>query len=62
MRNEQRYSPISTLNHWVTALLVVVMLALGYGVAAAPSEAIEEYILAIHIALGFSFYCLWRGA
>lgn len=62
MRNELRYSSISTINHWVTALLVVVMLALGYGVAAAPSEVTEEYILAIHISLGFFvlLFVAWR--
>lgn len=53
MTNKQRYSVIATINHWVTALLVVVMLALGYAVVAAPSEVVEEYVLGIHISLGF---------
>lgn len=62
MRDQDRYSPVSTLNHWVTALLVVVMLALGYAVAAAPSEMIEEYVLGIHISLGFFvlLFVVWR--
>jgi len=62
MPNQQRYSAISTINHWVTALLVVVMLALGYAVAAAPSEAIEGYVLGIHVSLGFFVFLFvaWR--
>ncbi|MDZ7828686.1 MAG: cytochrome b/b6 domain-containing protein [Halofilum sp. (in: g-proteobacteria)] len=62
MPNEQRYSSISTINHWVTALLVVVMLALGYAVAAAPSEVVEEYVLGVHISLGFFvlLFVAWR--
>jgi cytochrome b561 len=63
MSERGRYSGISTINHWVTALLVVVMLALGYAVAAAPSEAIEEYVLGIHISLGFFvfLFVIWRA-
>lgn len=62
MTNQNRYSAISTINHWVTALLVVVMLALGYTVAAAPSDIIEEYVLGIHISLGFFVFLFvaWR--
>lgn len=62
MPNEQRYSSIATINHWVTALLVIVMLALGYVVAAAPSEVVEEYVLGIHISLGFFvlLFVVWR--
>lgn len=62
MSNQHRYSAISTINHWVTALLVVVMLALGYAVAAAPSETIEDYVLGIHISLGFFVFLFvaWR--
>lgn len=62
MPNTNRYSPVSTVNHWVTALLVVVMLALGYATAAAPSEAIEDYVLGIHISLGFFVFLFvaWR--
>jgi cytochrome b561 len=63
MSERGRYSGIATINHWVTALLVVVMLALGYAVAAAPSEAIEEYVLGIHISLGFFvfLFVIWRA-
>jgi cytochrome b561 len=62
MSNQHRYSSISTINHWVTALLVVVMLALGYVVATAPSETIEDYVLGIHISLGFFVFLFvaWR--
>ncbi|MDZ7803415.1 cytochrome b [Thiohalophilus sp.] len=63
MPNQNRYSAISTINHWVTALLVVAMLALGYTVAAAPSEIIEDYVLGIHISLGFFVFLFvaWRA-
>lgn len=62
MPNQHRYSAISTINHWVTALLVVVMLALGYAAAAAPSEIIKGYVLGIHISLGFFVFLFvtWR--
>ena len=62
MSDQYRYSSISTINHWVTALLVVVMLALGLTAAAAPSEAVENYILGIHISLGFFvlIFIAWR--
>lgn len=30
MTDRDRYSSISIINHWVTALLVVVMIALGF--------------------------------
>ena len=64
MRNDERYSAISILNHWVTALLVVAMLALGWAAAAAPSEVVEEYILGVHISLGFFafLFVAWRIA
>ncbi|MEX1197588.1 MAG: cytochrome b/b6 domain-containing protein [Pseudohongiellaceae bacterium] len=64
MNNINRYSGISTINHWVTALLIVVMIALGYTVAAAPSDAIEDYVLGVHISLGFFvfLFVVWRVA
>lgn len=57
-----RYSGLSTINHWVTALLVVVMLALGFIAGAAPSETIEEFVLGVHISLGFFvlLFVIWR--
>jgi len=62
MTDPGRYSAISTINHWVTALLVVVMLVLGFAAGAAPSEAIAEYVMAIHISLGFFvlIFVAWR--
>ena len=62
MTNRHRYSAVSTINHWVTALLVVVMVALGYAAAAAPSEGIEGYVLGIHVSLGFFVFLFvaWR--
>lgn len=62
MSDSNRYSSASTINHWVTALLVVVMLALGFAAGASPSESIEEYVLGIHISLGFFVlvFIVWR--
>lgn len=62
MSNRNRYSAISTINHWVTALLVLVMLALGLAAGAAPSETIEDYVLGVHISLGFFVlvFVIWR--
>lgn len=62
MSDQNRYSSISTINHWVTALLVVVMLALGLAAGAAPLETTEDYILGVHISLGFFvlIFIAWR--
>jgi cytochrome b561 len=63
MPTKQRYTAIGTINHWVTALLVVVMLALGFAAVYAPSDAVEHYIMDIHIALGFFvlLFVVWRA-
>lgn len=63
MSDSSRYSGISTINHWITALLVVTMLALGLAAGAAPSDAIEDYVLGIHISLGFFVlvFVIWRA-
>lgn len=57
----QRYSGISILNHWITALLVTAMLTLGLTARDAPDPA-EDYIMSIHIALGFFvlLFIVWR--
>ncbi|MGM0412090.1 MAG: cytochrome b [Pseudomonadota bacterium] len=62
MSESDRYSAISTINHWVTALLVVVMLALGFAATGAPSEAVEDYVLGVHVSLGFFvlLFVVWR--
>lgn len=62
MPSKHRYSAISIINHWVTALIVVVMLALGFAIAAAPSDTIEDYLLGIHMSLGFFVFIFvaWR--
>ncbi len=61
MNASPRYSGLSILNHWITALLVVVMWVLGLAAGNAPEDA-EDYILSIHIALGFFvlLFVLWR--
>ncbi len=53
MSQKCRYSAISTINHWVTALLVTIMLILGFAASASSEEIAEDYIMSIHIGLGF---------
>lgn len=62
MSERNRYSGISTINHWITALLVVSMLVLGLTAGAAPQERIEDYVLGVHIGLGFFVlvFVAWR--
>ncbi|HKJ18427.1 MAG TPA: cytochrome b/b6 domain-containing protein [Xanthomonadales bacterium] len=62
MPDTERFSSISIINHWVTALLVVVMLVLGYIVDAAPTDPIEHFVLGVHISLGFFLllFVIWR--
>ena len=61
--HEDSYSGLSVLNHWLTALLVVAMLTLGLAAGEAP-DAAEDYIMSIHIGLGFFvlWFVLWRSA
>ncbi|MDT8408418.1 MAG: cytochrome b/b6 domain-containing protein [Wenzhouxiangellaceae bacterium] len=61
MNDNARYSGLSTLNHWITAMLVVAMWVLGLAAGEAP-DAAEDYIIWIHIALGFFvlLFVLWR--
>lgn len=63
MVEAQRYSWISTVNHWITALLVTVMLVLGFGMAAAPGEAEEAWLMTMHQSIGFLtlLFVLWRA-
>lgn len=64
MNNTSRYSGISIVNHWVTALLVIAMLVLGLAAGSAPAEVTEAYVLGVHISLGFFvfLFVLWRTA
>lgn len=64
MTTRQRYSGISTLNHWVTAILVIIMLVLGLAAAGAPDDTTEHYLMGIHIGLGFFvlLFVAWRIA
>jgi len=57
----RRYSGMSILNHWITALLVTAMLTLGLTARDAP-DAAEDYIMFIHVALGFFvlLFVAWR--
>jgi cytochrome b561 len=62
MQTESRYSGISILNHWITALLVIAMLTLGFVGGAAPNDDMEHYVMGVHVALGFFvlLFVLWR--
>ncbi|NMT64963.1 cytochrome b/b6 domain-containing protein [Marinobacter orientalis] len=64
MNAPRSYSGLSTLNHWITALVVIVMLVLGFVAAYAPDENTEGYIMGVHVALGFFvfWFVLWRVA
>jgi cytochrome b561 len=64
MDRSLRYSGVSTINHWITVLLVVAMLVLGLLADEAPSEDAEEYVLGAHISLGFFtlLFIVWRIA
>lgn len=62
MEASRRYSGISTINHWLTALLVVVMLVLGYAGGHAPNDHAEHYVMGLHVSIGFFafLFVLWR--
>lgn len=62
MDTDPRYSGLSILNHWVAAILVLVMLTLGLLADNAPSDAVEDYLMGVHVALGFFvlLVVLWR--
>lgn len=62
MDTQARYSGLSILNHWIAAILVFIMLTLGLMADKAPTDAIESYVMDVHIALGFFvlIVVLWR--
>lgn len=62
MQNTNRYSGLSVINHWITAVLVLAMLLLGFLAAGAPNDDVEHYVMGIHVGLGFFvfLFVLWR--
>lgn len=64
MSHRPRYSLISIVDHWLTALLVLAMFVLGMLGRFAPDEGAESYVMEIHFALGFFVFLLigWRIA
>ena len=62
MERSDRYSGISTVNHWITVILVIAMLVLGIVAGEATSEAAEDYVIGVHISLGFFafLFIAWR--
>lgn len=64
MTGERRYSGIATINHWLAALLVIVMMALGLLAYFAPGDEVEDFVLEVHVALGFFVFLFvaWRVA
>ena len=59
-----RYSGLSATNHWITVVLVVAMLVLGLAASEAPNDTVEDYVIGIHISLGFFafLFIVWRVA
>ncbi|HSH28019.1 MAG TPA: cytochrome b/b6 domain-containing protein [Wenzhouxiangella sp.] len=62
MPDTNRYSGISIINHWLTAVLVVIMLLIGFAAAFAPEKDIRSYLMGIHVSVGFFvlLFVLWR--
>lgn len=62
MTGERRYSGTAIINHWVAAVLVIVMMALGLLAYFAPGDEVEDFVLGAHISLGFFVFLFvaWR--
>lgn len=64
MPDTNRYSGVAIINHWLTALLVVIMLLIGFAAAFAPDKDVRGYLMGIHVSVGFFvlLFVLWRVA
>lgn len=62
MTGERRYSGTAIVNHWVAAVLVIVMMVLGLLAYFAPGDEVEDFVMSVHIALGFFVFLFiaWR--
>jgi len=56
--NEQQYSAVSVLLHWLTAVAVLMLLILGYTSQFLEEGADKVVVLNLHKALGFSLLVL----
>ena len=62
------FGPVSRVNHWLGALLVLAMLALGLYFSSLPPGAERSYWRTLHIAIGtvslplVAFRIVWRQA
>lgn len=65
--SSESYGAVSRGLHWGTAVLVALMLLLGWG-AELGSEALEEWLMGVHVSLGIAVLALtaarviWRFA
>src|SRR5699024_7328195 len=62
MSDTNRYSGIAIINHWLTAVLVVIMLLIGFAAAFAPGKDVRGYLMGMHVSVGFFvlLFVLWR--
>ncbi|MFC0445979.1 cytochrome b [Pseudidiomarina halophila] len=62
MKTATRYSTHSIINHWITVILVTIMLTLGLVGNHAPTDANENYIMPLHFSFGFltALFVFWR--
>jgi cytochrome b561 len=56
-REDQAFSPIARLLHWLMAIMVIAMLFIGAGVVASVSER-HEWLLNLHKPLGIAILLL----
>ncbi|HSH43120.1 MAG TPA: cytochrome b/b6 domain-containing protein, partial [Arenicellales bacterium] len=53
----ESYGAVTRWLHWGTAILIALMLALGWGAEVFP-ETTEEWLMSVHISLGIALLAL----